>query len=119
MLAGITSVFGLPIEKATLSAVISATIGTAGTTVLGKTIVANLIKFIPGVGSVAGAAISASTAAALTAALGEAYIGVMTWIATGEMTVSDLNTVAGQKKITDLFLHYLSLKRNKNGAVED
>ena len=74
MLGGITPVFGLPIEKGTIAAIVSATIGTAGTTVLGKTIVANLVKLIPGVGSVVGGVISGATAAALTAALGEAYI---------------------------------------------
>lgn len=56
--------------------IISATIGTAGTTVLGKTIAANLIKLIPAVGSIVGGIISA----ALTAALGEAYIAIMVMV---------------------------------------
>ena len=77
MLAGITAVFGVPMEKATLLAIISGTIGTAGTTVLGKIVVSNLVKFIPGIGSVAGGVISGATAAALTAALGEAYIIIL------------------------------------------
>ena len=46
-----------------------------------KTIVANALKFIPGIGTVAGGAISGTTAAILTAALGFAYIEVMNKIA--------------------------------------
>ena len=45
--------------------------------------VSNLLKFIPGVGSVAGGAISAATAAALTTALGELYIAVLAKLFTG------------------------------------
>ena len=51
MLAGITAVYGLPVDQATMTAVISATIGTSGTTVLGKTLVSGLFKLIPGAGS--------------------------------------------------------------------
>lgn len=44
MLAGITACFGLQLEKATLTAIVSSTIGTAGTTVLGKSIVSGLLN---------------------------------------------------------------------------
>jgi len=40
----------------------------------GRAIVSGLFKFVPGVGSVIGGAISATTAAAVTTAFGEAYI---------------------------------------------
>ena len=99
MLGGITAVFGIPLEKATITAIVSATIGTAGTTVLGKTIVANLVKFIPGAGSVVGGVISGTTAAALTAALGEAYIAIMIMLCKGELSVSDLSSEKGQNTL--------------------
>lgn len=117
MLGGITAVFGIPIEKGTITAIVSATIGTAGTTVLGKTIVANLIKFIPGIGSVAGSVISGSTAATLTIALGEAYIIIMTMIYKGELSVSELSSDKGKKEITRIFTDRLKMKRDKNGEV--
>ena len=117
MLGGITAVFGIPIEKGTITAIVSATIGTAGTTVLGKTIVANLIKFIPGIGSVAGSVISGSTAATLTVALGEAYIIIMTMIYKGELSVSELSSDKGKKEITRIFTDRLKMKRDKNGEV--
>lgn len=115
MLGGITSVFGIPIEKRTITAIVSATIGTAGATVLGKTIVASLIKFIPGVGSVVGGAISGATAAALTAALGEAYIIIMVMICKGELSIAELSTDKGKKEVTKIFTKQLKVKRNMNG----
>lgn len=119
MLGGITAVFGIPIEKGTITAIVSATIGTAGTTVLGKTIVANLIKFIPGIGSVAGGVISGTTADALTAALGEAYIIIMVMICKGELSIAELSTEKGKKEITKIFTERLKVERNKNGeAIE-
>ena len=117
MLAGITATFGIPIEKGSITAIVSATIGTAGTTVLGKTIVSNLLKFIPVVGSVAGGVISATTAAALTAALGEAYIKIMTKICKGELSVAELSSDKGKKEIEKIFTEQLKMKRNKNGEI--
>lgn len=118
MLGGITAVFGIPIEKGTIAAIVSATIGTTSTTVLGKTIVANLIKFIPGIGSVAGGVISGATAAALTAALGEAYIIVMLMICKGQLSLSDLNTEKGKQEINKIFTDRLKIKRNAKGEPQ-
>ena len=56
------------------STVLAAIVGTGGVSLVGRSIVANLLKMMPGGGTAVGAAISASTAAALTWALGLAYI---------------------------------------------
>lgn len=64
-------------KKSIITAVVSSVAGTQTATVAGKTIVANLLKHIPGVGTIAGGAISAATAGALTATLGNAYIKVL------------------------------------------
>ena len=119
MIASITAVFGIPVEKATVTALLSATIGTVGTTVMGKSVVSSLLKMIPGVGSVAGGVISASVAAALTAALGEAYIAIMMMVSKGEMKVSDIDTDEGKAKISQIFKSKLGLKRNIKGASEE
>lgn len=115
MLAGITIVFGVSVEKASLAAVISGTIGIAGTTALGKTVVSGLLKCIPGFGSVVGAVISGAAAAALTAALGEAYILILIKVCKGEMSVSDLNTDVGKQEIKKIFQKQLKVKRDENG----
>ncbi len=77
MLARLTVIFGVPINKTLLTSIISAVLGTGGATAVGRTIVANIFKFLPGVGSLVGGTINGSTAAIITAALGLAYNQVM------------------------------------------
>lgn len=80
MLASITAVFGFELKKAFLSTLVSSTITAGGATVIGRSIVSNLLKFIPGVGTLAGGAIAASTAVAITSAFGEAYISTLVYL---------------------------------------
>lgn len=80
MLAGITAVFGFELKRAFLSTLVSSTITGAGATLAGRAIVSNLLKMFPGVGSVAGGTIAASTASALTVAFGEAYIATLAYL---------------------------------------
>ena len=78
MLARISSAFGLELSKAFLGTIVSAAAGATGATVIGRTLVANLFKIIPGAGSFAGGLISGSTAALLTGTLGNLYIATLT-----------------------------------------
>ncbi len=73
MLARLTVIFGVPLKKSILTAIITGVLGTGGATAIGRTIVANLFKLLPGIGTAAGGAISGTTAAAITAAFGFAY----------------------------------------------
>ena len=98
----------MDISKSFLTSFVSATIGSAGATVLGKTIVSNLLKLIPGVGTVAGGMISGTTAGLLTTALGEAYI-----LYTGEINKEDLYTEDGQATMKKLFKEELKKSRKK------
>ena len=111
MIAGITSAYGIDVNKGLLTAFVSSTIGAAGATVLGKTIVANLLKLIPGAGTVVGGLISGGTAGLLTTALGEAYIGVMELIYKGEIDLETLSTEEGAELIKKLFIEELSKSR--------
>lgn len=112
MLAGITAIFGLPLGESALASIVSATIGTAGTTVLGKTVVANLVKMIPGAGTVVGAVISGTTAATLTGALGEAYIAIMTRVASGDMSFAELTSSKGMEELRREFEKQLRMSRS-------
>ncbi|HIR88635.1 MAG TPA: 50S ribosome-binding GTPase [Candidatus Fimimorpha faecalis] len=103
MIATITAIFGLDINKSFLTSFISSTIGTAGTTVLGRTVVSNLLKLIPGFGTAVGGMISGSTAGILTTALGEAYIKVMELIYKGELKQEDLYSQSGQGELNRIF----------------
>lgn len=110
MIATITVIFGYDVNKSIITALLSSTIGAGGATLLGKAVVVNLVKFIPGVGTVAGGAISAGTAGVITAALGEAYIGIMELVFKGDMSINDIGTKKGKETITTLFQQ--ELKRN-------
>lgn len=81
MIAHLTSIFGLPLDRSLLSSVISSLAGTGGATMIGRNITGSLLKLIPGAGQVTGGLIQGGTAAALTAALGYAYNQVMYRIA--------------------------------------
>lgn len=111
MIASITVIFGLEVNKSFLAGFVSSTIGAAGATVLGKTIVSNLLKMIPMVGTGVGGMISGTTAGFLTTALGEAYIKVMELVYKGEMKKEDLYSKSGQSTMTKLFQE--ELKRNR------
>lgn len=74
MLAGITSAFGFSLEEGFLKTMVASVLTGTGATILGRSIATNLLKLVPGFGSVAGGAIAAGTAAAVTTAFGEAYI---------------------------------------------
>ena len=74
MLAGITATFGLSFDEGFLASLVGSVITGTGATMAGRAIVGGLLKFIPGVGTVMGGVISATTAAAITTAFGEACI---------------------------------------------
>lgn len=111
MIASITSIFGLDVNKGFIFAFVSSTLGASGATVAGKTIVSNLIKFIPGIGIVAGGMISGSTAGFLTTALGEAYIKLMEAVYNGEISSTELGTEEGKEKLKKLFKIELKSKK--------
>lgn len=77
MLAGVSSVFGLPLTEAFLSTLVGAGITGLGATFTGQSIVSGLLKLVPGPGTAIGALIAATTATALTTLFGEAYVAVL------------------------------------------
>lgn len=85
MMAHITAIFGISMERTNIASILGAVGGTGGATYLGRYIVSNLIKFIPGAGTLAGGLISGGTASILTTALAFSYIEVLSFIAKGEV----------------------------------
>ncbi len=118
MIASITAIFGFEVNKSILTGFLSSTLGAGGATILGRTIVSNLVKLIPGAGSVVGGVISGGTAGLLTAALGEAYIGIMSLVFNGEMSIKDLETDKGRKKMANLFKEELSKSKNNKKDIQ-
>ena len=84
----------------------------SGTTLGGKTLVSNLLKFIPGVGSVAGGAISASVASMMTIALGLAYINVLKYIVEEENKGNQVTTETIKEKMKEAYKKELILSKS-------
>lgn len=102
MLAGISYAFGLKADKALLFTLVSSTITGGAGSLAGRAIVSNLIKLIPGIGSIAGGAISAAVAATITTLFGEAYIRTLEVLSKkGTINMSD---------VTEEFKKQLKLK---------
>lgn len=110
MLAGITAIFGISVSENLLKSIVTSLAGTAGATFAGRTVVSNMLKMIPGVGTALGGTISGATASALTTALGEAYIAVMKMIANSEITEKDLETKEVQDRLQSIFKDKLKKK---------
>ena len=120
MIASITVIFGFDVNKSVITALLSSTIGSGGATLLGRAVVANILKLIPAAGSLAGGAISAGTAGVITAALGSTYIGFMELVYKGEMDIEDLSSKKGKETLSKIFKEKLQMgKNNLNTFLED
>lgn len=102
MITKITVIYGLDINNGTLVALVSSALGAGSATILGKSIVAWLLK-MTGVGNVVGGIISGTTAMIITVALGEAYIGLMNLVFAGKLKLDELSGKKGQKIFVELF----------------
>lgn len=111
MMAAINAIFKFNVSKDALKSLATAAIGVGGATVVGKTIASNLLKLIPGAGTIAGGAISAGTAGVITLALGKAYIQVCKAIKMGVLDQSDLTKKAGMDMLKKSFKE--QIKKNK------
>ena len=111
MIVSITVIFGFDVNKSVITALLSSSIGAGGATLLGKTVVTNLLKFIPGAGTAVGGVISAGTAGVITAALGEAYIGIMELVFKGDMSIDDLGSKKGKYAMSTMFKEQLKMKK--------
>jgi len=113
MIASITTIFGIEVNKSIITGFVSSVLGSGGATILGRTVVANIFKLIPGVGSAVGGVISGTTAGLITTALGETYILIMELIYKGEIREEDLYTEEGKSKMADIFKKELGKEHKK------
>ncbi|WRC43756.1 50S ribosome-binding GTPase [Helicobacter pylori] len=88
--------FEVSLDKTAFTTLYTRLLGFTAIGQTAKTIVANLIKFIPGAGSVVGAVISGSTAALITEGIGFAYLKVLEKCfndETGEVELPAMDTI--------------------------
>ena len=111
MLAHITAIFGVPIDKAMISSIIASVGGTGGATFLGRYIVSNVIKMIPGVGTAVGGLISGSTASIITTALAISYIEVLVLISKGSTSDEKISYSKIESLMKEKFKINLKLRK--------
>ena len=114
MLAHITSIFGISVDKAMISSIIVSIGGTGGATFLGRYIVSNVLKFIPAVGTAVGGLISGSTASILTTALAMAYIEVLVIISKSEVEGESISYNKIEELMKEKFKLKLKNRKDKN-----
>ena len=110
MIARITAAYGLPPARSKALAAAGSVVLTGGATMAGRYAVTSLLKFVPG-GAVAGSAISATVAGALTKAVGHAWARVCEYALT--MPPDSRDAFLSSPQVTERFLGYL--KEAKGG----
>ena len=115
MMTAIAKAFKIDIQKDGLKALATAAIATGGATLVGRTLVAGAFKFIPGIGSVIGGMISASTAGIITYSIGKAFIEVCKAIRMGNLDGNDISS----KECIEAFLKYFYDFKNKKPESPD
>lgn len=118
MIVKITYIFQLEVDKAKIMSLVTTMLGCSGATIIGKTVVSNLLKMIPVAGSVAGGAISATTAVLLTTALGKAYARLLEEVARGEIDSADIGDKKSSKILKAMFKEELKIACKKE-KMED
>jgi uncharacterized protein (DUF697 family) len=113
LMATICGIYGIDVGKDGLKMLATTVIGAGGATIVGKTIATNLLKIIPGVGSVAGGAISAGTAGVVTLAMGEAFIAVCKMVKLGKLSESDITSAKGVAIMKNQFAMYMKINKDK------
>lgn len=117
MMASIAQIYRVPMEGA-LTASLAAT---SMATNAGRAVVGSLLKFLPGVGSAAGSAISAAVAGSFTLAMGTAWTRVCEMMLDGKfgplthMNNAQIRTVF-MKEFNELFKAGLQQLRNRPKA---
>lgn len=109
MIYKINTEFELAADSSKMTSVLTGILGATALAQVGKTIVSNGLKLIPGAGTLAGGIISASTAVAITEAVGHAYISVLEMyfdIDTGEVVLPE-----NSERIISVFTDLLKNKK--------
>lgn len=113
MLAHITAIFGLSLDKTRLTSIVAAVGGTGGATFLGRYIVSNVLKLIPGAGTILGGLISGSTASILTTALAFSYIETLAIMTKNEKEGKSMSVFELEELMKKLYKGHLSNKNDE------
>lgn len=110
LLASIAVIFKIDIKKDGLKTLVMAALGVGGVAILGRAIFTNLFKFIPGIGSLIGGAISAAAAGIITYGMGMAFIEVCKAIKVGKLKEADITSKEGKVMFKEYFTSFAKEK---------
>jgi uncharacterized protein (DUF697 family)/GTP-binding protein EngB required for normal cell division len=112
MIARITAAYGLPPNRSRALATAGSVVLTGGATMAGRYAVTSLLKLVPG-GAIAGSAISATVAGALTKAVGHAWSRVCEYALT--MDDATREEFLSGPRVTEYFLGHLKDAQRRGG----
>ncbi|KAF5064199.1 hypothetical protein DSECCO2_286620 [anaerobic digester metagenome] len=105
MIAKITAIFGISYDRAMLTSLVGAMAGIGGAVVTGRTLTTNLLKLVPGAGTLVTGMISGSTAAAITLTMSRVYISALREVS--------LREYAGEKVLPDEIRYLVETEMRK------
>ncbi|MFP6036308.1 YcjF family protein [Helicobacter pylori] len=114
MIYKMNDAFEMKMEDSVATSLITGLLGVTVVAQVGRTLVNGFLKFIPGAGSVAGAVISGTTAAAITEGIGFAYLKVLEKCFNDEMGEVNLPAVDVMKSLfKENYLNLDTIKKLK------
>lgn len=116
MIARITTVYGLQLPSNKVASLVGSLIMSSGATTAGRWIVSSLLRVVPG-GQPAAMVISGSVAAALTTAMGWAWVAVLEQ-QIGQDPDAPLQVETVRDVFTEEFKKRLKLKKGPKGELE-
>ena len=112
MLAHLSAIFGVSLDKAQLVSLVMGLGGTSGTTMVGKLLVSSAFKLFPGLGTVSGGVVTGAIASALTLGLGYSYIEVLKQLAVSERSGRDMTLKEIQRLMNRSFEQHIAVMQN-------
>lgn len=109
MIYKINTEFELDADSSKMTSVLTGIMGVTALAQVGKTVVSNALKFIPGAGTFIGGTISAITAIGITEAVGHAYISVLEKFY--DMETGEVIFPENSDKIISVFKEMFSYKK--------
>ncbi|MCB0895514.1 MAG: 50S ribosome-binding GTPase [Nocardioides sp.] len=107
MMASIAVTYGIPIERSTAASIAA----TAAATTAGRSLVGNLIKFVPGAGTAVAGTINATVAGTFTFAMGHAWLRVCERLARGELRL--VGGALDSKRIHQVFMDEFKIQAKR------
>lgn len=113
LMATICGIYGINVEKDGLKMLATTALSAGGAAIVGKTVATNILKLIPGAGTVVGGAVSAGTAGLVTLAMGKAFMEVCKAVKLGKLSESDLTSSKGVSMMKEQFKYQYKLEKKK------